>query len=63
MVAIRWTTTTATTTANGHFFEKVIANPSFKLCLTLDPNCPMAVSASLGVANKSPTESLGISAG
>lgn len=61
MVAIHWTT--ATTTANGHFFEKGIANPSFELFLALDPNCPIAAAASLGVARKSPTEGPGIRAG
>lgn len=53
MVPIHWTTTTA----NGHFFEKVIVNhSSFELCLALDPNCPIAAAASLGVASKNPTE-------
>lgn len=58
MIAIPWTTTTAVT-ADGHFFEKVIANPSFELLLALDPNCPIAAAASLGLASKNPPEGPG----
>lgn len=63
MVPIPWTTTTATTTANGHFSEKVIVHPSSELCLAHDPDCPTAVAASLGVASKNPTKGPGRSAG